>query len=62
MHFTILTFFRDQYHRHFHNSFVLSKLKKDADLMIGMKDSVYRRFGASGLEKWVRTKTVTFKN
>ncbi|TVY32467.1 Vanillin dehydrogenase, partial [Lachnellula subtilissima] len=28
----------------------------------GMKDSGYGRFGASGLEEWVRTKTVTFKN
>lgn len=36
--------------------------KKSADLMIGMKASGYGRFGASGLEEWVRTKTVTFKD
>lgn len=28
----------------------------------GMKNSGYGRFGASGLEEWVRTKTVTFQN
>ncbi|CAD6441880.1 1c3a947a-10e7-4be3-8464-a0e16ee22746 [Sclerotinia trifoliorum] len=28
----------------------------------GMKNSGFGRFGASGLEEWVRTKTVTFKN
>jgi len=28
----------------------------------GMKDSGYGRFGATGLEEWVRTKTVTFKD
>jgi acyl-CoA reductase-like NAD-dependent aldehyde dehydrogenase len=27
----------------------------------GMKDSGYGRFGAIGLDEWVRTKTVTFK-
>jgi hypothetical protein len=29
---------------------------------IDAKSSVYGRFGSSGLEEWVRTKTVTFKN
>jgi len=28
----------------------------------GMKASGYGRFGASGLEEWVRTKTVTYKD
>jgi len=28
----------------------------------GMKASGYGRFGSTGLEEWVRTKTVTFKN
>ncbi|TVY42944.1 Vanillin dehydrogenase [Lachnellula occidentalis] len=28
----------------------------------GMKNSGYGRFGSAGLEEWVRTKTVTFKN
>jgi acyl-CoA reductase-like NAD-dependent aldehyde dehydrogenase len=29
---------------------------------VGMKASGFGRFGATGLEEWVRTKTVTFKN
>jgi acyl-CoA reductase-like NAD-dependent aldehyde dehydrogenase len=41
-------------------SILFAEPKKDADLIIGMKDSGYGRFGASGLEEWVRTKTVTF--
>jgi len=28
----------------------------------GVKASGYGRFGASGLEEWVRTKTVTYKD
>lgn len=28
---------------------------------LGMKSSGYGRFGSSGLDEWVRTKTVTFK-
>ena len=28
---------------------------------LGMKASGYGRFGSSGLDEWVRTKTVTFK-
>ena len=28
----------------------------------GVKSSGYGRFGASGLEEWVRTKTVTFRD
>lgn len=33
-----------------------------ANVVIGMKASGYGRFGASGLEEWVRTKTVTFRD
>jgi acyl-CoA reductase-like NAD-dependent aldehyde dehydrogenase len=33
-----------------------------ADWLIGMKASGYGRFGASGLEEWIRTKTVTFRD
>ena len=41
----------------------MKNLEISTDLrVIGMKASGYGRFGASGLDEWVRTKTVTFRD